>query len=377
MTANGRYDEAAPALGRYWDDVVQGRLADSGELDPALVATVQALHARDNAPDAHRAFAARLWADLEDHIASAPAAPRPSASLMQDDVRAGVQPKDLAMLPSLAPADASKPSSLRWVSTQLATAAIVVLTLVAGYVALSVTRPGKSSDAQQSLQAPAPELPALAPADPATQQGLLAQMTATGLPPDADYVAVERWTYPPHSDPVTTSPLTGPMLIFVITGELTATVDGGGAMLSGNGQIQLEATLNTSTGGVAAGEALLIPAEARLTTRNDAATETVALAIPIISNDMDDWTLPYDQTTIRQELLASTRSAFSAAPASVALRRAVLEPGAQVPAPPAGTLQLVASETKYLGYLGRAPDGTVTNLEKEPLGVLIVTVSQA
>jgi hypothetical protein len=35
----------------------------------------------------------------------------------------------------------------------------------------------------------------------------------------------------------------------------------------------------------------------------------------------------------------------------------------------------VGAESKYLGYMRRAPDSTVTNLEQEPLGVLVATIT--
>ena len=377
MIGSGRHDHALIALGDYWDDVVQGSPAERGDLEPALVATVDALHARDDALGADRVFAARLLANLERRMSIAPPADPPLfGSLPPTIMSASASPAGSSATTSRTASDTAKPSSARWFSTQLATAALVLLTL-AGYVAFGVNLPGRFEAVQRLLRAPAPESTAIAPPDPMTQQGLLVQMTVTDLPPDADYTGIERWTYPPHSYPMTTSPHTGPMIIFVTGGQLTVSLDGEGAKMSVSDSAQPEATLATATGRIAAGDALLVPANARLTVSNDEATESTAIVVKILRDTVDDWKSTYNQTTITAESLVTGRGKFTAEPARVELRRATLQPGEQAQAPPDGTFQLVAAESKYLGYLGRAPDGTVTNLEKAPLGVLIVTIVQA
>jgi hypothetical protein len=91
---------------------------------------------------------------------------------------------------------------------------------------------------------------------------------------------------------------------------------------------------------------------------------------------MGDWVVPFNQTTIDHQTLARSRAEFALGEAGIALSRATLDPEASVPAPADGTFQLVAAESKFLGYLTRAPDGTVTNREGETLDVLIATISQ-
>ena len=265
---------------------------------------------------------------------------------------------------------------LAWAPSYLATAALLAVTFLISAMALGSARFGWSP-----VTVPRPGLPALetAPipaADPATAQGVLTQVSVPALPPQAGYIAIERWTYPADSDPITTAPLTGPMLVFVASGQLTASVEGEGATLRGLDPVSSAALLTPTTGRISAGETLLVPAEARVTTSNPAATTATALVVQILSGAASDWVLPFNQTTIEERELVSARSVFAPGPAHIVLRRTTLEPGASVPAPAAGTFQLVASESKYLGYLTRSPDGAVTNREPEPLGVLILTVTQ-
>src|SRR5688572_5619061 len=89
MGNNNRHDPAIPSLGRYWDEVLHGRPADRDTPDPALAETVRQLHARDDAPGADAAFAARLLTDLEERMNTTYA-----------DMRAPTDPLRVSMMPS-------------------------------------------------------------------------------------------------------------------------------------------------------------------------------------------------------------------------------------------------------------------------------------
>jgi hypothetical protein len=114
-----------------------------------------------------------------------------------------------------------------------------------------------------------------------------------------------------------------------------------------------------------------------MTTSNQGNDEVILVAVAAYADTINDWMLPFGQTTIKQESLGSTLSTFPTGPVEIALQRSVLAAGESIPAPAKGVIQLVGSESQYLAYLRRAPDGSVTNLESEPLRVLIATIAPA
>ena len=349
------------ALGAFWDAVAGGPVPSSAELplDHALADTVVWVTSHDDAPPPDDAFVARLQREL--------------LATGTPEHRAGVLPASAVSptngrLPAAQPAPfgSPRPSRMRWLAAHLATAMLLVVTIFVSAFGLRAFPPRLPDFGIVSRQG----------ADPATAQGLLTEAIVPELPAVAGYVGVERLTYPPRSDPVTTAPMTGPLLILVTSGTLTISLDGEGAMLSNQNRQPLLSTLAAATGEVAAGATLLVPAQSLLTTSNQEQEEATALAVAINEDTMTDWVVPLAQTTIQHETLARARGAFAPGEAEITLRRTTLDPGASVPAPTGGTFQLVAAESKFPGYLARSPDGTVTNREREPLGVLVATVTQ-
>src|SRR5215210_3447835 len=100
MEHNHRHDPAITSLGRYWDEWVHGRSVDRENLDPALAETVRQLHARDDAPGADAAFAARLLMDLEERMTTT-----------SGDLRTPTDPLRLSTIPST---NGRTPTSSLW-----------------------------------------------------------------------------------------------------------------------------------------------------------------------------------------------------------------------------------------------------------------------
>jgi hypothetical protein len=353
------------ALGEFWDAVPNRTVTapPDSPLDPALMAAVRWVVSRDDAPAPDDAFVARLHTDLlgsrtpELHILTIPASQMTSPTGR--------------LAPFYSPRSGRGPGPPRTTRFMghVATAALLAVTMLVSAVGL---HRGPTS----TVAPPGLGIIPIQVSDPATAQGLLTEVTVPELPAIAGYVGIERLTYPPYSDPVTTTPMTGPLLLLVTSGTLTVSLDGQGAMLSSQNTQTLLSTLATTTGEVAAGATLLVPAQTWLTTSNLEAEEATALAVAINEDTMGDWVVPFNQTTIDHQTLARSRAEFAPGEAGIALRRATLAPDASVPAPADGTFQLVAAESKFLGYVTRAPDGTVTNREGETLDVLIATISQ-
>jgi len=77
---------------------------------------------------------------------------------------------------------------------------------------------------------------------------------------------------------------------------------------------------------------------------------------------------------VKREHLQDSDSLISPNPVRIELRRATLAPGETLP-PPAAPFEIVGAESKYLGRLIPHLDGSFTNGEKQPLGVLILTIT--
>ena len=360
---DGPPDAVLLAEADYWDAVGRGDLAHSGEIDPSLAATIARLHALDAVPLPDPAFAARLEQSLIDT--------GPWLSLLPVATRPPTTPEESRHPRVLSP---SARSPRRTMVSGLATAALVLLTLLSALVIGTVRfgDVGRQSPllsllvAQETVPRPA--------RDPASMQGVLTSVTVPALPASASVIEIARWTFPATSSPLTTLPSNGPVLLYVTEGSLTAALDGAGAVISGRDGTPTPLTFPMEQQ-VRAGQALVIPRGARATLANPDRTATRVIAIDILEGEVDDWVVPWDQDVMEFESLVTSSGTFAPGPARLTLSRQTLAAGAAIPAPPQGTYQLVAAESKYLGYLARPPDGSVINREPDALGVLILTVS--
>jgi hypothetical protein len=216
MASNGRHDQTIPALGRYWDELVQGRPADPGDLDPALAAVVRQLHARDDALGADPDFAARLFADLEDQM--------PTAHLELTH-RPGLPPLRLGSTRGPNDRVADRPMRTPWrpvwsALAPIASAVLVVVAFVTAYLAGGLSRSAQPNE-------PPAQLPALmalatpAPSEP-TMETLL-DTTSETLPTGHALIEVIQWTLQPGPTPLTLPAIDGVVIVVPESGEITAT----------------------------------------------------------------------------------------------------------------------------------------------------------
>jgi uncharacterized cupin superfamily protein len=124
-----RFDNA---VSRFWDAVARGEPAGSGDLDPALAETVRRLHAADDAPGPDPTYARRLREDLM-HATTLPVPLDPTRHPMSNG-RAAPRP---AWRPALPPTKGRRRGAL----AQLATAALLLLTLAGVYASFVRPRP--------------------------------------------------------------------------------------------------------------------------------------------------------------------------------------------------------------------------------------------
>lgn len=119
-------------LGHFWNEVVAGRPATPDDLDPALAATVRRVQVHGAAPAPDSAFAARLWEDLMNQSRSA------NATIVHPG------PVPLPSLNGRAPSAGRRPFAVRrlnprrwWPMLELAAAALLLIALGSGLVALN------------------------------------------------------------------------------------------------------------------------------------------------------------------------------------------------------------------------------------------------
>ncbi|MFN8590520.1 MAG: hypothetical protein U0031_03585 [Thermomicrobiales bacterium] len=348
--------------------------------EPEFAELLPLLRARDDAPGPDPVFAARLLDDLQTRIASTqrgdPTATsarivRLQGHLLQD------QPAVPAALRALPAGAQGWWHSARRVGVYAATVALILVTVLAG----SLAGPGQHGWGWISARLPLAHnletLPA-ATLDPTTAQGLLTQMTAPTVPAAADFVSIERWQFAAGEDPAVLVGRSGPTIVLVIEGQLSVTLDQPGSVSRGVGRHQPESFGAGRAETVDAGDALLIPGGVTATMNAAPAGPVEAIFATVLADtahDMQSTGDAEDHASI--ETLGSTKGArFAPGPARLELSRATLQPGETMAPPDDGVLRLVATETMYLGYLRHSPDGSVTNLEKAPLGVLVLTVDQ-
>ena len=202
------------ALERAWDAVRHGE-APPADVEPWLVETLQDVHARDHVPPLDPIFVQ----DLREELLTVATVPTTGAvdQLRMPNGRAIHLPLSTAW-----PAGPRGSNPDRRTLGQLATAAIVLLTLVGSFFAFG---PGRLARQDTPVFLPAISGTPATPEAVATET-LLDAMTAA-LPDAPGIVIFMRLTFlQPSPTPLVVLPLTGPVFLWVESGELTATVAG-------------------------------------------------------------------------------------------------------------------------------------------------------
>jgi len=123
---------ATDRLSDHLDAIVTGDATRSHHLDSAIGVAMERFFAADDVPGPPPGLAEHLWEDLM-HAHAIPVAPEPGSQLL---------PNGRISQPWSGTPVALPPSRGRWVLTQLATAALVLLVLVGSIVALGPWRSG-------------------------------------------------------------------------------------------------------------------------------------------------------------------------------------------------------------------------------------------
>jgi hypothetical protein len=287
--------EAIEQLARYWDAVAAGAAEESALADPTLAATVSRLHTLDDLPDIDPSFQRRLGATLLGANVEADTLPGPRPLPVGDpgmhtslNGHAAAQPWRVRALTS------TTPLRRGWPLAQLAAAAILLLALLGGLIAIRY--------------ATAPRPVTYLEAAGETQVDTLVDATLEGDSAITTPLTVERWTIPPGSATVTVPPLDGPQWVVAESGTLSAVIDGERRRLAPGGSLL-----------VTAGQALVLG--------NASQEEATALrGVATVRFVLEE----YDRSVIRRNpaLSASAHPALPAGVSHLLFERLTLPPGA-------------------------------------------------
>jgi mannose-6-phosphate isomerase-like protein (cupin superfamily) len=336
MLENGN-DQSA-AIDRYWDAVTRGE-RPGDHLDRSLAETIVQLHKLDDAPEPDSIFVARLARDLA--AATLPL----SSDIPVAPHRAAVTPNGTGVTP-IPPAPAA-PRTLprgRGVLAPLLSAALLVLTLVAAFVAFAWrTEPVM--------------LPAV-PAPASWSNTLVLRAGLTAMPAGEVAVPIDRWTFPATAGEWRLTAPSLPELLYVETGSLVATVDAR-AILARATSVKRGAVsvLPGDDIPLRGGDLLVIPAGARFTLRADGENPPALLVVAFNGSSGEEEPVEIATDGITAQRLGSgTLTGFPGDSSIVFLRRLDVGPRTALPEETTAGPELLVVESGSV-RVRATPDG--------------------
>jgi hypothetical protein len=386
MASHNRHDQTVAALGRFWDAIARGRPADPGDLDPALAETVRRLHARDDAPGASAAFAARLLADLEDQM---------DMTLTNDTGLPGSRTRFLGAWPfpngsappsgrGIRPPDQdARPLQWRPIATHFATAALVALTLVSIYLAFGPPR-FTQQEADRAIVPAVVATPAT-PTPAQTAEPLATMTLPAGAVPDEIIGGQNSYIIPPGSvgrwDPASFSPTccTGPRLNYVLSGSYT--VRGGPMQVLRHGSSAWEEVPAGTELTLQKGDALLSRMEDPFDAMNPSQEPAEVLDGVLFAGDSGTDPIPVESSGrpawrfLDQDIWLNLVT-IPHGPVTLQLRQETVPAGGDVPLPDGAIMQLAVSlDGAALAVTNQ--DFSVHNFEQRPLTLYLLTLEPA
>jgi mannose-6-phosphate isomerase-like protein (cupin superfamily) len=329
-------DGRLAAIDRYWDAITRGeRPAD--HIDRSLAETIVQMHEHDDSPDPDPVFVVRLQRDL--------AATASQQSPNVHTLLGGAAPSPNGIGPTYALPVPTSPRTNprgRGVLAPLMSAALLVLTLVAGFVAFG----WRSEPAT---------LPALtAPASWSNTLVLRAGLTA--LPVGEVGVRIDRWTFPASAGewPSTASSLSE--LLYVEAGSLVAAVDARSTLARAasvkRGAVSVLAGDDVP---LRRGDLLVVPAGAHVVLRTYGEIAPTLLVVAFHDSPGEEEPGAPEGITA-QRLGSGTLSGLSSESGIVMLRRLELGPQTALPEETTAGPELLVVETGSV-HLQTHPDG--------------------
>jgi hypothetical protein len=352
--------DALDALSASWDALVAGdQPGDAGTGEP-LAAVARRLHAADDTPALAAPARARIWQQILG--ASAPAV---GPGGFTSNGHADSSPaRDEALLAPLVVNPRPRPVSRpRWLAAQLATAALVVVTVGLAYLVSTANRERTS----ETPRIPAPDVP----------ETVLAVTIPADYFPTWEVAATElaRYAFPAGASAMTD--ITALRVEVVVSGAYSVRSDGPSQVVRA-GKVSVEDVPTGTTTELGEGDALLAPPET-VSEYTNAGDLAQMLTWSLFVNDRSaslarGWAF----------LDGDMRTGLKPQPGATALhlQRIVLAPDSTFPAPPdALQLSLVwtdsADDALTRFDLARTTAGALRNLGDAPIAVYVVTVAAA
>jgi hypothetical protein len=351
-------------LEQLWDAVRRGN-ADAATSDPALAETLRRMHALDHVPAPDPAFIRQVRQELlttatPPNVVDAHPARSPNGRALADPWRAWQ------------PIRPTTPERGGWAMAQVATALLLVLTLVAAYLAFG---PGQLRPTV---------LPAVEGTQPVAQEtGVtvtpLGSGTADALPDEPSWLMTFHSTFRPGGR-FGVEPSEGPDLVAVTSGTLTYHADQPLTVTraaSGDGQGAPEVVPAGTDAVLSAGDSLLIPLGANVSRRNDGTEPAVEVMAMLEGTFLGTAGRSGSSSVVDQPIVTfhiSDAHTLPPAPVTITLSRVVLAPHARF-TPPSASWWMVGTPEEAYPNLEQQPDGAAVNTSSDPIELYLTTVA--
>jgi hypothetical protein len=353
------------ALNRFWNALVQsGAEPSPGTLDPEQAETLRRLHAMSRTP-LPMEIRGRVDHAMHEHYAT-PSEETPRNGHARLDLRQtsarpfpGIEPGLTTPLPSSAVARSAQQEAIgrvRWVSVQFATALLLVLTLLVGYVAFDGSHLGRENE--RRLEISAPESSQTAPAPISDKDRILLQGTIDAFPDLAYWVGIGRTVLDPgveftHGRGEVRGD--GALLLGVESGALTLTADGPITVTRAGATDPLDIPLGTAVT-LDVGDQGFTPTGVATHWRNEGATPVSVLETGVMTSGLD-W-----ETTLAgrsyEEIIGEYGSVLLHPPVQMTVRRVTLSRDATLAVDATPGLEMLSVEAGNLVAVDAAAPGT-------------------
>jgi hypothetical protein len=361
------------ALNRFWNALISAeQQADETELTSEEMAVVRRLHSVGTAPSAGLSAEA-AWPQVLARIETTrgtkedpmtlPNAASVSSPIMLPNGRAAGR---VAPLRGIVPVRGSR----RWAWGQVATAALLLLTLATSVIAFGWMR-GAPEERPASLPAvlasPTPE----AVLETRFSATLPAEMFPT-VPGDRTFNVWHVELEPSARVPIT-GQLPGPQMTHVLAGELTVRVDGPLAVFRGEGIVAEEEQVPPGT------EVVLQPGDTAVYAYDSPAEYANLGTTPVrvVGGELGVGVVPGAAVPLTFIDFGEKYPlpALPPGPVRATIVQATLPPDGLFPAPPAGSLRLAVGESDI--SLGENSDGSLRNINPRQITIYVLTLTPA
>jgi hypothetical protein len=368
------------AAGEYWDALNQGvPRPQVPDLDPSLASIIDRVRTLDDARSPDSDFVTRL----EQQIMGSSATTWFDLSAAQTTLTgsANGQREGLRMPLTLSRVD--RPGR-HWMAS-LATAALVLLTLIAGYVAFGgVLRPRQQDDMLAAISAidgtPAPGVTA-------EEELLAVALAAEALPRGGDVIlGLLHYTIPPATEgawppaqPATGCPeagCPGVELAYVLEGSVTVTAASPLQVVRAAGRGEAQPIPADTALTLGPGDATLRPNGTAADYANAGATPVQVVLGYLAPGGILTYQFPPDWDLHDDDSFSGGQLAEVSGPATLRLRRAVLAADAVFAAPP-GAVAQVGIAVSDPPALGTQSDGALVNAGDEATTVYALALESS